>query len=160
MPARRLTLAASLLALTFSLAPSALGEEAAPSVLQPMADDDGIGAAAGVVKLDTIPGQTWGAAVRMFGIAGSDPAANGLKTYLAFVTPHDSQVFLVGDFLDYRVTASAPGRIDLEIDETSIDEGGNMGQATRRATVTWTEMPDQDDPNPAFPATVTLTPVK
>lgn len=159
MPARRLTLAASLLALAFSLSPSALGEEAAPSILQPMADDDSAGDAAGVVKLDTIPGQT-GAAVRLFGVAGSDPAANGLKTYLAFVTPHDSQVFLIGDFLDYRVTGSAPGRIDLEIDETSIDEAGNMGQATRRANVTWTEMPDQDDPNPVFPATVTLTPAK
>jgi hypothetical protein len=124
-----------------------------------MAEGDAIGDASGVVKLDTIPGQT-GAAVRMIGVAGGDPAANGLKTYLAFVTPHDSQVFLVGDFLDYRVTASAPGRIDLEIDETSVDEAGNFGQATRRAAVTWTEMPDQDDPNPVFPATVTVTPVQ
>ncbi len=158
MSAHRLTVAASLLALTFCFSQSALGAEAAPSVLQPMADNDSIGDAAGVVKLDTIPGQT-GAAVRLIGIAGSDPAANGLKTYLAFVTPHDSQLFLIGDFLDYRVTASAPGRIELEIDETSVDDAGNLGQATRRANVTWAEMPDQDDPNPVFPATVTLTPV-
>jgi hypothetical protein len=100
------------------------------------------------------------AAVRVFGMGGGDPAANGLKTYLAFVSPHDARAFLLGDFYDYRVIAASPGRIDLEIDEHVIDDAGELAQRTRRVIVSWTETPQEPSPNPEYPSTVTMTPAQ
>jgi hypothetical protein len=114
----------------------------------------------GVVKFNDLPDMSPLWAVRMFGAGGGDPAANGLKTYLAFNTAHDGQGFLLGDFIDYRVVAASPGRIDLEITETAIGKGDQLESITRRAIVSWTEKPQAQDPNPEFPATVTITPAK
>lgn len=116
--------------------------------------------ALGIAKFNDIPdlSQMW--AVRMFGMAGGDPAANGLKTYLAFVSPHDDKGFLLGDFRDYRIITASTGRIDLEIDEDVMGDGGNLKMITRRFIVSWTETQQAESPNPEFPSAVTLTPAK
>jgi hypothetical protein len=133
---------------TFELAPLTLDEAGK------------LGAALGVVKLTEVGNQTEAAAVRLLGIGGSDPAANGLKTYLSFSTPHDGKAFAIGDFLDYRLISASSGRVDLEIDETTVGADGNLGQHTKRVIISWSPMPVQDDVNPTFPASVTITPAK
>jgi hypothetical protein len=130
--------------------------------LAPLTPDEvgALGAALGVVKVTEVGNQSAAAAVRLIGVAGGDPAANGLQTYLVFATPHDGKAFAIGDFLDYRLISASSGRVDLEIDETTIGADGNLGQHTKRVIVSWSPMPAQDDPNPTFPASVTITPAK
>lgn len=96
--------------------------------------------AASVVAMDELPAQP-GSTVKLFGAAGGDPAMNGLQTFLAFyVSPADGwRVFRVGDFLGYRVIGEAPGRVDLEIDESTYDEAADeIGSRTRRVILSWT----------------------
>ena len=109
---------------------------------------------AATVQPDADEGQQWAAAVveltpltrqgdhtvKLFGTAGGDPAMNGLYTHVAFFdSPAEGwRVFRIGDFLDYRVLSESPGRVDLEIDESTMDEAsGNIGSRTRRVIVGW-----------------------
>jgi hypothetical protein len=133
--------------------------EGEPQTANPLAEDDPAIAAMGVVKFNDLPDLSKISSVRMYGIGGGDPAMNGLKVYLAFVSPHDGRAFLLGNFRDYRVIAASPGRIDLEYDEDIMvgDEGQNR---TLRAIVTWTEKEQESSPNPEYPAMVTMTPAK
>ena len=106
---------------------------------------DSIQWAASVVAFDELPGQP-GATVKLFGLAGGDPAMNGLQTFIAFyVSPADGwRVFQIGDFLGYRVIGEAPGRVDLEIDESTYDDAtGDIGSRTRRLILTWTASSDE-----------------
>ena len=116
-------------------------------------------AALAVVKFNDLPNLSDISAVRVFGTGSGDPAMNGLKVYLAFVSPHDQRAFLLGDFLDYRVIAASPGRIDLEYDEDFMlaDE---PRRRTVRTIVSWTEKAQEPSPNPEFPSTVTMSPAK
>jgi hypothetical protein len=133
--------------------------EGEPQAFNPLASDDPAIAALGVVKFDDLPDLSAISAVRMFGMGSGDPAMNGLKVYLAFVSPHDQRAFLLGDFRDYRVVAASPGRIDLEYDEDFM-VGDEAQSRTQRAIVTWTETPQASSPNPEYPATVTLSPAQ
>jgi len=127
---------------------------------------------AATIQPDTDEGQQWAASVveltpltrqgdrtvKLFGTAGGDPAMNGLYTHVAFFdSPAEGwRVFRIGDFLDYRVLSDAPGRVDLEIDESTMDEAsGNIGSRTRRVIVGWAVATDG-----AAPATVTVTPAQ
>ena len=113
--------------------------------------------AAAVVELDPLTRQG-DAAVKLFGTAGGDPAMNGLYTHIAFfVSPAEGwRVFRIGDFLDYRVLAEAPGRVDLEVEESVMDPGdGAIGQRSRRLIVGWSP-----GANGAPPAAVTVTPAR
>ncbi len=113
--------------------------------------DDGLQWAAGVVDLDPIPEQN----AKLFGTAGGDPAMNGLYTYIAFyISPADGwAVYRVGDFLDYTVLSSAPGRVDLDIHESTMDEAsGTIGDRHRKVIVSWTPGPDD-----GAPTSVTVT---
>ena len=95
--------------------------------------------AASVVSMDELPAQP--NSVKLFGAAGGDPAMNGLQTFIAFYSnPADGwHVFRVGDFLAYRVLGEAPGRVDIEVDESTYDEAtGEIGSRTRRMILTWT----------------------
>jgi len=116
-------------------------------------------AALAVVKFNDLPNLSDISAVRVFGTGSGDPAMNGLKVYLAFVSPHDQRAFLLGDFLDYRVIAASPGRIDLEYDEDFMlaDE---PRRRTVRTIVSWTEKAQEPSPNPEFPSKVTMSPAK
>jgi type IV pilus biogenesis protein CpaD/CtpE len=82
--------------------------EGEPQIWEPLAEDDPAMAALAVVKFDDLPSLSNISAVRGFVTGSGDPAMNGLKVYLAFVSPHDQRAFLLGDFLDYRVIAALP----------------------------------------------------
>lgn len=175
-------LAASLFAILPACAPEAVSTQAEPAVeapatepaveapvpqvLVPAGEPEALvvdaseyaSAAASVVKIDFLENQGESAGVKLFGTAGGDPAANGLYTYIAFyVGPGgDWVVFPVGNFIDYRILFDAPGRVDLEITETTIDEAtAEMGSQTRRVIVNWTDVMDE-----APPESVTLTPAE
>lgn len=88
-------------------------------------------------------------AAKLYGTAGGDPAMNGLYTYLAFYhSPAEGhRVFMIGDFNDYRVHEEAPGRIVLDVEENYMNEAsGEIGNRSRRITVTWTPGPDDTPP--------------
>jgi hypothetical protein len=106
-----------------------------------------------VFKTDLIDNQNDAATVRLFGVTGGDPAMNGLMTYLGFSTVQDSKTFLVGDFLDYKILATSPYRIDLEISESTMDASGAIGSKTRKVILAWTTTPDVD-----LPSAVSATP--
>lgn len=117
--------------------------------------DENLTWAASVVQLDTLTNEANGG-VKLFGLAGGDPAMNGLHTYISFYeSPAEGwQVFMLGDFLDYTVLADAPGRVELEIHESTMDEAtGNIGSQRRNVIVSWTSGAD-DTP----PATISVTP--
>ncbi len=130
-----------------------------PQTWNPLAEDDPALAALGVVKFNDLPGLSNISSVRMFGVGGSDPAMNGLRVYLAFVSPHGERAFLLGNFRDYRVIAASPGRIDLEYDE-DIFVGDEPQTRTLRTIVSWTEIAQESSPNPEYPSTVTMTPAQ
>lgn len=121
--------------------------DAAPDVQQ----------AAAVVQLDQLEGQG-GLTVKMFGTAGGDPAMNGLYTHVAFfVDPAEGwRVFRIGDFLDYRVLSSGPGRVDVEVDESVMDPATSaISSRTRRLIVGWAP-----GAGGTAPANVTVTPAR
>lgn len=126
------------------------------TTVQPDADE-GQQWAASVVELTPLTRQG-DQSVKLFGTAGGDPAMNGLYTHVAFFdSPAEGwRVFRIGDFLDYRVLSEAPGRVDLEVDESVMDEAtGNIGSRTRRVIVGWAPATDG-----TLPATVTVTPAQ
>ena len=117
----------------------------------------GVQDAASVVELDELKAQGQMTA-KLFGTAGGDPAMNGLYTHLAFFqSPAEGwRVFRLGDFLEYRVLSEAPGRIDLEIEESTMDEATTtIGSQTRRVIVGWAVAADG-----SAPPTVTVTPAQ
>lgn len=88
-------------------------------------------------------------AARLYGTVGGDPAMNGLYTYLSFYhSPAEGhRVFMIGDFNEYRVHEEAPGRIVLDVEENYMDQAsGEIGNRSRRITVTWTPGPDDTPP--------------
>ena len=126
------------------------------AILQPDADPNQQWAAS-VVRLDALKDQG-DRTVKLFGTAGGDPALNGLYTHVAFFeSPAEGwRVFRIGDFLDYRLLSEAPGRIDLEIDESVLDAAtGQIGSRKRRIIVGWALPTDG-----SVPATVTVTPAR
>ena len=130
---------------------------AGPAALVRPDADEGQQWAASVVALDTLKAQ--GArTVKLFGTAGGDPAMNGLHTHIAFYQdPGEGwRVFRIGDFLDYRLLSESEGRVDLELDESVMDEAsGEIGSRTRRIIVGWALPADG-----SVPATVRVTPAQ
>lgn len=113
--------------------------------------------AASVVRFDPLKKQG-DYTIKMFGTAGGDPAMNGLYTYIAFFfSPADGwSVFRLGDVLDYRILSEAPGRVDLEVEESIMDPATNaIGSRKRRLIVAWAEPEDG-----AAPRSVTVTPAR
>lgn len=116
--------------------------------------DDGLQWAAGVVKVDDVAE----GGARLFGVAGGDPAMNGLQTYIAFFqnSADGWAVYQIGDFLDYTVLSQAEGRVDLDVHESTMDEAsGDIGSRHRKIIVQWT--PGGPD---TAPASVTVTPAQ
>lgn len=113
--------------------------------------------AASVIRVDLLTRQT-GDTVKLFGASGGDPAMNGLYVYLAFFrSPAEGwAVFRVGDVLDYRILSETAGRVDLEIEESVMDEATTrISSRKRRVIVAWTPAADG-----APPAGVTVTPAR
>lgn len=75
---------------------------------------------------------------KIFGVAGGDPAMNGEQTYIAFYrSPAEGWwVYQVGDFLSFRILNQSSGRVDLEVEESTMDQAtGNIGKQTRRMII-------------------------
>ena len=128
----------------------------APATVQPSTDESSQSAAS-VVKLDVLTKQA-GSTVKLFGTAGGDPAMNGLYTDIAFFrsSAEGWAVFRIGDVLDYQVLSEAPGRVDLRVEESVLnDTSGQIGKRERRLIVSWTPGADE-----APPATITVTPAR
>lgn len=126
------------------------------AIVQPDADE-GQQWAASVVELTPLTRQG-DRTVKLFGTAGGDPAMNGLYTHVAFFdSPAEGwRVFRIGDFLDYRLLSESPGRVDLELTESTMDEAsGTIGSRSRRVIVGWALAADG-----SVPATVTVTPAQ
>lgn len=137
-----------------AVAPLAASGPAA--TLQPETGAD-LQQAAAVVRLDQLPGQG-PVAAKLFGTAGGDPAMNGLYTHVAFFQGPDGgwRVFRLGDVLDYRILSARAGRVDLEFEESTMDEAsGRIGSRTRRVIVGWPIAADG-----SAPAEVTVTPAQ
>lgn len=120
-----------------------------PSALAPSDVGDDLNGAVSVVRVDNLTQEENGG-IKLFGTAGGDPAMNGLYTYLAFyVSPMDGwRVFELGNFLDYRIVSETPSRVDLELNESVLDEAtGNISSRTRHIIVTWTRDADLNPPN-------------
>ncbi len=116
----------------------ALVEAGQAVVLQP-GTDQGQQVAASVVELTPLTRQVRGT-VKLFGTAGGDPAMNGLYTHVAFFdSPAEGwRVFRIGDFLAYRVLSESEGRVDLELDESVLDDAsGQISSRKRRVIVSW-----------------------
>jgi hypothetical protein len=123
--------------------------------IAPETDNENIQWAASVTRVDYLENQA-PVTVKMFGMAGGDPAMNGLYTEIAFFqNPGEGwRVFRIGDFLDYRIVGTARGRVDLEIQESTMDEAtGNIGSRTRHVIVTWTLGAEGE-----APTSITVTP--
>lgn len=130
---------------------------AGPAATVQPSTDINIQWAASVVRLDPLTKQG-GSTVKLFGTAGGDPAMNGLYTDIAFFrsSAEGWAVFRIGDFLDYTVLSEAPGRVDLQVRESVMDETtGQIGSRERRLIVAWTPGADE-----APPASVTVTPAR
>jgi hypothetical protein len=116
------------------------GGGARPEVVRPD-EEESLQWAASVVVVDTLRHQG-NVSAKLFGDAGGDPAMNGLNTYIAFfdAPPVDGwRVFEIGDFLTYRILSESPGRLNLEIRESVMNQRtGDIGSRVRRLLVTWT----------------------
>lgn len=119
--------------------------------------DDTVQTAAWVVRVDPLTGQGQ-RTIKLFGIAGGDPAMNGINSHIAFFrgSAEGWTVFRIGDFLDYRVLSQSPGRVDLEVTESVLQsETGEIGSRTRRMIVRWASSGDD-----GAPASITVTPAR
>jgi hypothetical protein len=118
--------------------------------------DESVQWSASVVRVDPLRRQG-DLTAKLFGTAGGDPAMNGLYTWLAFFGSPDEgwRVFRLGDFLDYRLLAEAPGRLTLEVRESVMNQRtGMIGARTRRLVVAWTSAAEEP------PASVRISAVR
>lgn len=118
-----------------------------PATLTPETEDN-LQMSAGVDQIDPLANQG-DAGVKLFGTVGGDPAMNGVYTYLAFYegTAEGWRVFRLGDFLSYRVLSDSPGRVDLEIQQSTMNDAtGEIGSRTYRVIVSWTAPADGTPP--------------
>ena len=116
------------------------------------ARDEALQSAANVVRVDWVGDDQ----AKLFGTAGGDPAMNGLYAYIAFfVSPAASwTIYRLGDVLDYTVLSSSPGRVDLDIHESTMNDAtGEVGSRHRKVIVQWS-LSSEADP----PTSVTVTP--
>jgi len=79
--------------------------------------------------------------VKLFGMAGGDPAMNGLQAYIAFYrSPAEGWwVYQIGDFLSFKVLNETAGRVDLEVEESTVDPAtSEIGSRKRRMILSFT----------------------
>lgn len=103
------------------------------TTLRPEASSDTLQWAASVARVDALDA----ADAKLFGLAGGDPALNGLQTYLAFfLSPADGwRVFSLGDWRDYRIVSQGPGVVTIGFTEDVL-AGDQTTIAARAGTMT------------------------
>lgn len=110
--------------------------------------DPQLQSAASVVEVHPLAEVT-GMDGKIFGLAGGDPAMNGLQTYIAFYrSPADGWwVYQIGDFLSFKVLNQSLGQVDLEVEESTLNDAtGTIGKRTRRIIVAFTVAPAEEQP--------------
>lgn len=110
---------------------------------------------AGVVELTPLTAQV-NLTGKLFGTAGGDPAMNGLYTYIAFYrsTADGWWVYQLGDFLSYKVLHEKPGQVDVEVEESVMNEAtGQIGSRKRRIIIAF-----QDEASVEQPVSVRFMP--
>jgi hypothetical protein len=109
---------------------------------------DSLQAYASVVEVHALAEAT-GMDGKIFGVAGGDPAMNGLQTYIAFYrNPAEGWwVYQIGDFLSFKVLGQSSGRVDLEVEESTMDQAtGTIGTRTRRMILGFNVGPAEEQP--------------
>lgn len=112
---------------------------------------------ASVIEVTPLTAQT-NLSGKLFGVAGGDPAMNGLHTYLAFFrSPAEGWwVFGLGNFLSYKVLNETAGRVDIEIEESVMDEAtGQITSRKRRIILAF-----QDEASEAQPVNLRVIPAE
>lgn len=112
---------------------------------------------ASVIEVTPLTAQT-NLSGKLFGVGGGDPAMNGLYTYIAFYrSPAEGWwVYQLGDFLSYKVLNETTGRVDLEIQESVMDEAtGQIGSRKRNVILAF-----QDDDAEASPVNIRIIPAQ
>jgi hypothetical protein len=110
--------------------------------------DENLQSYASVVEVQALAEAT-GMDGKIFGVAGGDPAMNGEQTYIAFYrNPAEGWwVYQIGDFLSYRILNQSSGRVDLEVEENTMDQAtGTIGTRTRRMILGFTIAPHEEQP--------------
>ena len=128
-------------------------------VALPPRPDDYLQSPASVVEVHPLAEVT-GMDGKVFGLAGGDPAMNGLQTYLAvYRSPADGWwVYQIGDFLSFKVLNQSRGQVDLEVEESTLDEATTIiGKRTRRIVVAFTA-PPEDGSAEDQPVSVRMSP--
>lgn len=85
----------------------------------------------------------------VFGTAGGDPAMNGLQTFIAFYRSAADGwwVYQVGNFLSFRILNQTRGQVDLEVEESTMNEAtGEIGKRTRRIIIAFVVAPADTHP--------------
>lgn len=142
-------------AAAFLFAIATAGQASAQTIRPDTDNDENLEYAASVAQVNTVPNQP-GNSVKMFALAGGDPAVNGFQTYLAFYADLDVGwiTFRIGDFLGYSILSAAARRINVQVRENYVN-GDEIATRVRRFTLRWTPGPDD-----APPATVTMAPMR
>ena len=110
--------------------------------------DDNLQSYASVVEVYALS-EAAGMDGKIFGVAGGDPAMNGLQTYIAFYrNPAEGWwVYQIGDFLSFKVLNQSSGRVDLEVEESTMDQAtGTIGTRTRRIILGFNVGPAEEQP--------------
>lgn len=109
---------------------------------------DNLQAYASVVEVHALTEAT-GMDGKIFGVAGGDPAMNGLQTWIAFYrNPAEGWwVYQIGDFLSFKILNQYSGRVDLEVEESTMDQAtGTIGTRTRRMILGFNVGPAEEQP--------------
>ena len=69
----------------------------------------------------------------MFSVSGGDPALNGLVTYFGLFAGADEgwRVYPIGDFNEWRVVESAPGKVVLAVRQDVAADDGSIKNSPR-----------------------------
>ena len=103
-----------------------------PETLE-IAEDDDLQWAASVMQIHPMESQN----AKLFGVAGGDPAMNGLVTYLGlFAGPAEGwRVYRIGDFEEWTVSEESRRRVVLDVRESRMGENDEIVAEDRRLIV-------------------------
>ena len=103
-----------------------------PETLE-IAEDDDLQWAASVMQIHPMESQN----AKLFGVAGGDPAMNGLVTYLGlFAGPAEGwRVYRIGDFEEWTVSEESRRRVVLNARESRMDENDEIVTEDRRLII-------------------------
>ena len=102
---------------------------AGPGAAVAAVSGDGMQQAASVSQLESLPRLN----AKVFSVSGGDPALNGLVTYFGLFAGADEgwRVYPIGDFNEWRVVESAPGKVVLAVRQDVAADDGSIKNSPR-----------------------------